>query len=108
MPRGGPPRRSGVGRQSPRVTCAPEESSPPAVSMAGDKIRLIFSFDALLANMTGPRMDTDLHQLVTAAVTSLRPGLLALSRDLFDHPELTLQETRSTALLQEMLKAEGF
>lgn len=49
-----------------------------------------------------------LKDMVTGAVEELRAPLIALSRDLYDHPELSLQETRSSGLLQERLKDEGF
>ncbi|HET6373925.1 MAG TPA: amidohydrolase, partial [Candidatus Polarisedimenticolia bacterium] len=45
---------------------------------------------------------------VRHAADDLRTPLQALSRDLFDHPELSLQEVRSTRRLQETLKEAGF
>ena len=49
-----------------------------------------------------------LEKLVADAVEALRPSLVELSRDLYDHPELSLQETRSSGLLQRRLESEGF
>ena len=51
---------------------------------------------------------SDREALLRAEVDDLRGILVALSRELYDHPELSLQETRSTTVLQEMLKKEGF
>ncbi|HET9480549.1 MAG TPA: amidohydrolase, partial [Candidatus Polarisedimenticolia bacterium] len=38
----------------------------------------------------------------------LQPRLVALSRDLYDHPELSLQETRSCGILKQELRGAGF
>ena len=53
-------------------------------------------------------MTTDLHMTVSAAVEALRSELTALSRHLYLHPELSLAENESTALLQGSLKKAGF
>jgi len=55
---------------------------------------------------TGP--SAGLYAVVSSAADSLRSMLLDLSRDLHAHPELSLQETRSSRLLAERLAAEGF
>ncbi len=52
--------------------------------------------------------DTDLGLALRRCIESLRAELLALSRDLYEHPELSLQETRSSSRLQEILRAAGF
>ena len=44
--------------------------------------------------------DTDLGPALQRCIESLRADLLALSRDLYEHPELSLQETRSSSRLQ--------
>ncbi|HZI92923.1 MAG TPA: M20 family metallopeptidase [Patescibacteria group bacterium] len=62
----------------------------------------------LIHEATKPGALEDLRVLVTRAVDELRSPLIALSRDLYDHPELSLQEVRSSGLLQERLRAEGF
>jgi amidohydrolase len=51
---------------------------------------------------------SDLAALLRAEVEDLRPALIDLSRDLHAHPELSLQETRSTQRLQQMLRQAGF
>ena len=53
-------------------------------------------------------MTTEPRQTVSAAVDALRPELTALSRHLYLHPELSLAEHASTALLQERLAKAGF
>ena len=53
-------------------------------------------------------MTTELHDAVSAAAEDLREDLTALSRDLHQHPELSLQEERSSALLQQRLRSAGF
>ena len=52
--------------------------------------------------------DADLGPAVQRCIESLRGDLLALSRDLYEHPELSLHETRSSSRLQEMLRSAGF
>ena len=49
-----------------------------------------------------------LRDAVVAEVERLRPDLLRVSRDLYEHPELSMQETRSSAQLQQILGAAGF
>jgi len=61
--------------------------------------------------MSAPEPDVsedDLKRMVEAAVADLRGSLVALSRDLYEHPELSLQETRSSAILQDHLRDAGF
>ena len=53
-------------------------------------------------------MTTDPRETVSAAIDALTPELTALSRHLYLHPELSLQEHASTALLQERLAKAGF
>ncbi|HEY3174346.1 MAG TPA: amidohydrolase [Candidatus Polarisedimenticolia bacterium] len=53
-------------------------------------------------------MTTDLHDAVSAAAETLREELAELSRDLYRNPELSLQETRSSSLLQRRLREAGF
>jgi amidohydrolase len=53
-------------------------------------------------------MSADLAPRARATVQDLAPLLLSLSRDLHAHPELSLEETRSAALLQAELRKEGF
>ncbi|MGH9786505.1 MAG: amidohydrolase, partial [Terriglobia bacterium] len=52
------------------------------------------------------------HQILTTrlerALEEVAPSLSALSRDLHEHPELSLQEHRSSALLQSLLREAGF
>ncbi|MFQ5700681.1 MAG: amidohydrolase [Acidobacteriota bacterium] len=50
----------------------------------------------------------ELGARVKRAVEELEDRLKQLSRDLHDHPELSLHETRSSSRLQEMLRAGGF
>ncbi|MGH9869431.1 MAG: amidohydrolase [Candidatus Polarisedimenticolia bacterium] len=50
----------------------------------------------------------DLPALLRAEVDVLRPILVSLSRELYEHPELSLQETRSTARVQAILQGAGF
>ncbi|MFJ9037567.1 amidohydrolase [Streptomyces sp. NPDC102406] len=47
-------------------------------------------------------------QTVTAGLTALKDDLAALYRDLHEHPELSLQETRTAALLAGRLRDAGF
>ncbi|MEU6388326.1 amidohydrolase [Streptomyces sp. NPDC046939] len=47
-------------------------------------------------------------QTVTAGLTALQDDLAALYRDLHEHPELSLQETRTADLLARRLRAAGF
>ncbi len=49
-----------------------------------------------------------LREAVVTEVERLRPLLTGLSRQLYEHPELSLQETRSAARLQEILAKAGF
>lgn len=53
-------------------------------------------------------VEADLEQEVISALVDLRPRLVGLSRDLYDHPELSLEETRSSGLLQSDLRTAGF
>ncbi|MFI0239147.1 amidohydrolase [Streptomyces sp. NPDC016845] len=47
-------------------------------------------------------------QTVTAGLAALQEDLAALYRDLHEHPELSLQETRTAGLLARRLRAAGF
>ena len=49
-----------------------------------------------------------MHDAIRRAADELRGEIAGISRDLHDHPELSLEETRSSALLRERLAAAGF
>jgi amidohydrolase len=48
-----------------------------------------------------------LDQKIAALTAELAPGLIAVRRDIHEHPELSLQETRTAALVAEAFRSLG-
>lgn len=53
-------------------------------------------------------MTAHLHDRAAAAITSAAPALVALSRDVFDHPETNFAEVYSAARVADEIEAFGF
>ncbi|UGT43539.1 M20 family metallopeptidase [Nocardia yamanashiensis] len=51
---------------------------------------------------------TTIDDVVTAGVAAAHPGLVRLSRDLYDHPEIAWEEVRSARRVAEQLADNGF
>jgi len=65
-----------------------------SAALAGDGIRMPYR--------------ADMQKTVDAAVVRQLPGLLAYYKDLHAHPELSLHEKRSAAMMADRLKAAGY
>lgn len=50
----------------------------------------------------------DLRGEALARVTALEPKLIALHKQIWEYSEVSLKEVRSSAALQELLRAQGF
>jgi amidohydrolase len=68
-------------------------------------------FVVLVLALTGPApaapQARPLDQKIAVITAELAPGLIALRRDIHEHPELSLQETRTAALVADGFRALG-
>ena len=51
---------------------------------------------------------SDFDSAVSSTVTGAHPALVALARDLYDHPEVAWEEVRSAQRVASMLSDSGF
>ena len=51
---------------------------------------------------------TTIDDAIASGVATAQPGLIALSRDLYDHPEIAWEEVRSARRVAEHLSDNGF
>jgi len=51
---------------------------------------------------------TTIDDVITSHLTAAHPGLISLSRDLYDHPEVAWEEVRSARRVAEVLSDNGF
>ena len=62
---------------------------------------------ALASMVPAAQKPGPLDQKIAAVTAELTPALIALRRDIHEHPELSLQETRTAALVAEGFRALG-
>ena len=62
---------------------------------------------ALASMVPAAQKPGPLDQKIAALAAEMSPGLIALRRDIHEHPELSLQETRTAALVADGFRALG-
>jgi len=60
-----------------------------------------------LAALPLPPRDTDMAKTIDRAVSDLAPGITKIQEDIHSHPELSMQETRTAALVADYFRKLG-